>query len=41
MEEECIQILAENIRRIIPFGRYARRRKDKKQYAIKKWSRIM
>jgi hypothetical protein len=32
--------LAENIRRIIPFGRYTCRRKDK-EYAIEKRSRIM
>jgi len=42
MEEECIQILTENIRRIIPIGRYTHTRKEKeKQYAIEKWSRIM
>jgi len=27
--------------KIIPFGRFAHRRQDKKQYAIEKWSRIM
>jgi hypothetical protein len=40
MEMECIQILAEYFRRIIPLGRYVYRRKDK-EYAIDKWSRIM
>jgi len=36
MEEEHIQILAENIRRIIPFGRFAHRRKEKKTICRRK-----